>query len=148
MKECFKCHIVKPLSEYYKHPGTTDGHLGKCKTCTKTDVHKHRDENLEKIQAYDRKRGNRQGPEYWTSEAYKVSHTKAVRNYRKKNPNRLVAYNAVSEALELGDLVKKACEVCGAEKSEAHHEDYDKPLEVNWLCDRHHKDLHKKKRGH
>lgn len=37
-KPCFKCLIVKPLSDYYKHPKTTDGYLGKCKECTKKDT--------------------------------------------------------------------------------------------------------------
>ena len=33
-----------------------DGHLNKCKDCTKLDVNKHRANNLEKIRAYDRER--------------------------------------------------------------------------------------------
>ena len=37
-KSCFKCLIVKPLSEFYKHKKTSDGHLGKCKECTKNDT--------------------------------------------------------------------------------------------------------------
>jgi hypothetical protein len=37
-KTCFKCSEVKPLAEFYKHPGMTDGHLGKCKTCTIKDT--------------------------------------------------------------------------------------------------------------
>lgn len=45
----------------------------------------------------------------------------------------------VQVALEYGDLTRKPCEVCGSVlKVQAHHDDYDKPLEVRWLCARHH----------
>lgn len=37
-KECFICHQIKPLDEFYLHRGMTDGHLGKCKECTKAYV--------------------------------------------------------------------------------------------------------------
>src|ERR1700686_4886225 len=45
---------------------------------------------------------------------------------------------AVMLAVRNGQLVRKPCEVCGGPKSEGHHEDYTKPLEVVWLCRWHH----------
>ena len=44
-----------------------------------------------------------------------------------------------------GNLNKTPCMVCGKEKVDAHHNDYTKPLEIIWLCHKHHIELHHKK---
>ena len=44
-------------------------------------------------------------------------------------------------AIEFGILVRQPCGACGNPKVEAHHTDYTKPLEVQWLCKEHHKGL-------
>ena len=44
-----------------------------------------------------------------------------------------------SKAIRNGDLVRQPCEVCGTTRNiNAHHDDYEKPLEVRWLCASHH----------
>lgn len=57
-KKCFKCKLVKSLDQFYVHKQMSDGHLGKCKDCTKTDVRRrfHDPEVREKIREYDRAR--------------------------------------------------------------------------------------------
>jgi hypothetical protein len=43
------------------------------------------------------------------------------------------------KAISDGTLVQQPCEKCGKRKSEAHHDDYSKPLDVHWLCRFHHR---------
>lgn len=47
-------------------------------------------------------------------------------------------------AVRVGKLTRLPCEKCGASKSEAHHEDYSKPLDVKWLCRKCHGFEHRK----
>lgn len=54
-------------------------------------------------------------------------------------------HSLVSYAVSHGYLKKLPCEVCGSEKSEGHHDDYSKPLEVRWVCKKHHAEIHKQK---
>lgn len=135
MKACFKCKAVKPLNEFYKHSAMADGHLNKCKECTKHDVSKHRSENIEEIRAYDRARGK-------SPERIKAT-TEIARAWRAEDKRRVRAHSAVSYAIRRGNLVRLPCVRCGEEKSVAHHEDYDKPLDVMWLCQPCHKQRHK-----
>ena len=62
--------------------------------------------------------------------------------WRKRHPKAYLAHNVVRNALRLGVLQRQPCAVCGAEKAEAHHPDYDRPYDVQWLCPTHHKAVH------
>jgi hypothetical protein len=61
------------------------------------------------------------------------------------------AQNKVEYAIRAGDLIPKACEVCGSAETfsdgrrsvQAHHDDYNKPLDVRWLCQPCHHEWHK-----
>lgn len=60
---------------------------------------------------------------------------------RQLNRVKRAADAVVKTARRAGTLIPQPCEVCGLRqsKSEAHHEDYAKPLEVRWLCRYHHR---------
>jgi hypothetical protein len=60
------------------------------------------------------------------------------------NPQARWAHMALRSALRRGLVVKKPCENCGSEQSEAHHDDYDRPMDVRWLCRAHHKEEHRR----
>ena len=134
-KTCFKCNETLPLKAFYKHPMMGDGHLGKCKECTKKDVLEHRLKNVDRIRAYDRDRAK--NPE-------RAKHAAEIsKKWRNEDKRRQSAHNKVSRAVKAGLLVRKPCKICGRVDSYAHHESYDKPLDVVFYCQPHHKERHK-----
>lgn len=57
---------------------------------------------------------------------------------KKRNARQLVYF-----AIKRGQLNRGRCEIEGCQTfGEAHHDDYDKPLEVRWLCKAHHEAHH------
>jgi hypothetical protein len=67
--------------------------------------------------------------------------------WRRQNPEKYEAHKAVANALNRGLLKKGKCVVCGSLRVDAHHDDYSKPLQVTWLCRRHHREAHVKMRA-
>jgi len=155
MKKCFKCGIEKELYEFYKHKEMSDGHLNKCKECTKSDSNKHRKENIEKIREYDRNRPNHKKRVEINNERIKKLRLKGGEQYKKLienskkwrelNKNKINAQAKVCKAIINGTIVRKdECEKCGSTiMIEAHHEDYSKPLDILWLCKKCHSNRHK-----
>lgn len=60
-------------------------------------------------------------------------------------------HDITEKAIAAGVLIQQPCEVCGAFgvmadgrcEVQAHHDDYNKPLQVRWLCQKHHHEWHK-----
>lgn len=55
------------------------------------------------------------------------------------------ARNEVRKARLRGDLIVGECTYAGlacSGRMEAHHDDYEKPLEVRWFCRHHHDEFH------
>ena len=125
-KKCFRCCVYKPIQLFYKHKQMEDGHLGKCIECTKTDV-KNRYYDPSKrslIIEYERKRSQ--------NEDRKKKQSEYQKRRRELHTEKELARRATIK------LQKCPCEICGELKVEAHHPDYSKPLDVMWLCRKHH----------
>jgi hypothetical protein len=132
-KECFKCARRLPMDCFYKHPETDDGRLGKCKECTKRDVQANYVATREEKRTYERAR--LQTPRRRES-------MRRVRVRQRQRPDKLLARKMARAAIESGFLRALPCAICGDEKTDGHHEDYSKPLDIAWLCRTHHARRH------
>jgi hypothetical protein len=145
-KLCFKCQQIKPISEFYKHRMMADGHLNKCKECTKADVRKHRVEYADYYRAHDKRRANTPQrvaarKQYASTPDGKETHAKANRKWQERFPHKKAASVIVGNAVRDGRLKREPCFICG-KRAQAHHPDYERPLDVVWLCQVHHVSAH------
>lgn len=66
-----------------------------------------------------------------------------TKKYKENNPNKIKTHRLLATEIRAGRIKREACEICGNSKTDAHHDDYFKPLNVRWLCRKHHIELHK-----
>lgn len=126
-KTCFKCGIEKPLGEFYRHPQMLDGHLNKCKECAKRDTREGRSLRREQYSEYERRR--------FQQPKRRADQLQAQRRHRQNNPIKAAARTAVHRAIRSGVLIRKPCKFCGSTAGvQAHHTDYSRPLDVEWVC--------------
>ena len=134
-KACRKCGRELPIDQFYRHSMMADGHLNFCKLCVRKRVRAHREVN-EHVRGYDRERAK--------TPARKVLSRENTKRWRIANPEKYQAETAVGNAVRDGKLARGVCEVCGATRVHAHINNYSKPLDVTWLCAKHHHRLHAK----
>lgn len=148
MKTCFKCDRTLPITEFYAHPKMGDGHLGKCKDCTKKDTaerleRKLCDPEFAELEAARHRAKQARYRQIGTAiQLTGAEREKVHKRHKLKYPEKYHARTVLGVAVQMGKVIRKPCIVCGSLDSEGHHEDYSKPLEVIWLCPRHHADRH------
>lgn len=139
MKPCKRCGKIKPLSEFYSHKMMADGHLSFCKTCKKSEARTNYGENITDVEwlKEERLRCRIKMDAYRKSGRAKPTTQAAREAWAKKNPEKIRAQRLANYAIRIGHIKKrKVCSKCGADgkRMEKHHPDYDKPLDVVWLC--------------
>jgi len=129
---CLKCHREKHAEDMISNPYKYDLKIPKSIPKMKPDP--------SKLCGKCNKPNDRFPNRYCTE-----CHSKYMREWRKTHimtPEQKKKDSCRSYAgsyLKRGKIKRKPCEECGAKKVMIHHKDYDKPLEITWLCQRHHR---------
>lgn len=103
--------------------------------------------NKDKVSLYNKKWNSLHFHEYFEKNKLRVRKLRQAskKRLRKLYPEKWKARDKVYREVKKGNLIKLPCEVCSDKKAQAHHEDYSKPLDIKWLCFKHHFQLHKNK---
>lgn len=164
MKICKKCGEEKPLGEFYESKVMADGRMWSCKPCWKAKTREYQ-KSRPKITRNYKANWRKNNPEKvkkscanWIVQNLE-RHKSNQRKWRKRNPEKQKQYQekwiarnpekrrahvALNIAVQKGQIKKGPCAVCGGGgKTEAHHGDYSKPLEVIWLCKKCHVETQK-----
>lgn len=134
-KRCYGCGVAKPLDEFHRHSKMKDGHINKCKVCYCAYAKQVYRAKSREYAAYERAR-------------FKTPHRKQQvkeyqRRYAERYPEKVRARRQLKYAVRTGRIQRKPCAYCGNPKSQGHHHDYSKPLDVTWMCFKCHRE-----RGH
>lgn len=138
IKKCARCKESKSLDNFYKGRKYYNSYCKKCwyfYTKEYEDTHpKYKIKHQEVDRLYQARKRN----------FGLVDKTKENEKWREKHPKGSSAHGIVNYYIKIGKIKRKKCKICKEFPTYAHHEDYDKPFEIIWLCPSCHKKYHLK----
>lgn len=128
--QCATCGEWKPREAFYGNKRQRCGLTSDCRPCHNAANVRARNRNRSRITNREYERRRRQNNPEKMRALYRAANQRRVRTERD------VARGQLNNAVRRGILQRPTtCEQCGrAAKITAHHPDYSKPLEVEWLC--------------
>lgn len=143
-KICTQCKQNLPLDLFYRNCGTRDGRGVWCKLCEK-----NRDRSAYTTKYRETENYQRARIKYRSSERYHASLRKYRLLTKRAFRHKERAREKVNYAVRTGAMSRpNSCSSCGKiRKIQAHHEDYNKPLVVIWLCSPCHSKAHETRKS-
>lgn len=132
-KTCSRCGANLPISAFVRDRGRKCGYRCACKFCEQRAIRQRREINPERNRLQV-KRSNSKFPERAVNR---------ILRWEKNNPHKQYAKMQVRYEVNAGRIKPEPCCVCGFSKGNAHHVDYRKPLQLMWLCQKHHRAWHR-----
>lgn len=141
--KCSRCKEDKDPKEFHRANSTKRSYSYYCKSC-KTKLSEVYNVNNRDIAREKRRAKLEVCRGYWKKHYRNNKDKKKGRNkkWREANKHKIKAHRLLRKAMLNGDLLKEPCSRCNDPNAKAHHEDYSKPLDVIWLCSKHHSDRH------
>ncbi len=130
-KRCGRCKQDFPRNFFYKDPYKKDGLMYRCKECQRLNLRRCVEKNPITFSSKFKR--------YYDKNRLVV--LAKWRLNRLANPEKSKARGMVSTKVESGKLIRpKICTECKKSHKfiDAHHPDYNKPLDIIWLCRRCH----------
>lgn len=138
-KPCTRCKQVKSLDQFTRRKDRPSGYVSRCKQCAVTETVRSWQKNKVKYRTPESRKKNTERMAAWRKqnvEKVKIINFKSYHNAKEKFHTRYL----LNSAVRAGKILKLSCQYpqCGNIKTEAHHFDYAKPLDVKWFCKKHH----------
>ncbi len=133
-KVCLDCGVRRMAKSFSPHGRRLGGLNVVCRKCQEIRTAVVKARAKARAAAYDKIRSK--------DKSRKLAMAKGKREWRLRFPERKRAHYLLGNAVRDGRIIKQPCRKCGSKKSEAHHPDYMKPLDVEWLCLKHHREGH------
>jgi len=154
MKTCVKCGETKELSLFYKRKDSPDGFRNDCKDCRKNttsiNYSSNKEEILKKQRGYQKK-AYLENPQKFKDKNKRYRRSTKGKQTAKRNRVgnvKIFARETLNNKIAQGVIKKPhTCSVCkwvfsDSSRIHGHHHDYSKPLDVTWVCDSCHMEIH------
>src|SRR5688572_18617190 len=126
MRTCTRCLRTLTLSGFYRSRTTGEVAHGHCIECMRRRARERYYAKYDEVRAADRQRNK-------DPERRAMKQRSKMKSYAKE-PDKPLARRALNCAIKRGEIVRQPCSACGEPNAQAHHHDYSKPFEVEWMC--------------